>query len=62
MRNGRYALVLPHCDINEVEMKKLDSNVQIMLKKMNKKDPITKSKVPKNYLFCSFIEMILRLN
>ncbi|KAK1117408.1 hypothetical protein K0M31_016778 [Melipona bicolor] len=62
VRSGRYVAALPLCDINEVEMNRLDSNVRIILKKMNKKNPITKYKVTNSYLFCSFIEMILRLN
>ena len=43
-------------------MNKLDSDVQIIFKKMNEKDPVTKYKVTNNYLFCSFTEMMLRLN
>lgn len=52
--------------MNEIEMNKceyVDSvNIQIIFKKMNKKDPITEYMVTNNYLFCSFIETILRLN
>lgn len=63
MRNGKYVHVLPPCDMNEVEMNKLDSKVQTIFKMMNKKDPVTKYKVTNNSeLFCSFIEMILRPN
>ncbi|KAF3422391.1 LOW QUALITY PROTEIN: hypothetical protein E2986_12013 [Frieseomelitta varia] len=62
VRNGRYVAVLPLCDMSEVEMNRLDSNVRIILKKMTKKSSITKYKVTTNYLFCSFIEMILKLN
>ena len=60
MRSERYIVALLLCDneVNEVEMNKIDSNVRIILKKMSKKNPITKYKVTNNYLFCSFIKMI----
>ena len=60
VRNGRYILVFS--DINDAEMNKLHSNVQIILKKINKKDPITKYKVTNKYFFCSVIEIKWRLN
>ncbi|KAK9304219.1 hypothetical protein QLX08_004379 [Tetragonisca angustula] len=44
VRNGKYVLVLSPWDMNEVEVNKLDSNVQIIFKKMNKKDLVTKYK------------------
>ena len=53
VKDGEYVPVLPgltFCDTNEVEMNNIDSNVQIILKKMNKKDSTTKYKVTNNYL------------
>ncbi|KAK1131911.1 hypothetical protein K0M31_016058 [Melipona bicolor] len=47
VKDGEYVPVLPgltFCDTNEVEMNNIDSNVQIILKKMNKKDSTTKYK------------------
>ncbi|XP_017758583.1 PREDICTED: E3 ubiquitin-protein ligase listerin [Eufriesea mexicana] len=47
VKDGGYVPVLPGltlCNTNEVEMNNVDSNFQIVLKKMNKKDSTTKSK------------------
>ncbi|CAK9795315.1 E3 ubiquitin-protein ligase listerin [Anthophora quadrimaculata] len=47
VKDGGYVPVLPglsFCNTNEVEMNNVDSNFQIVLKKMNKKDTTTKCK------------------
>lgn len=47
VKDGGYVPVLPGlslCSINEIEMSNVDSNFQIVLKKMNKKDATTKYK------------------
>ncbi|KAG7213022.1 hypothetical protein KM043_002357 [Ampulex compressa] len=47
VKNGGYIPILPGlsiCDVNEVEMNNIDSNFQIVLKKINKKDATTKYK------------------
>ncbi|XP_076673514.1 E3 ubiquitin-protein ligase listerin [Andrena cerasifolii] len=47
VKDGGYVPVLPGlslCSINEIEMNHVDSNFQMVLKKMNKKDSTTKSK------------------
>ncbi|XP_017893627.1 E3 ubiquitin-protein ligase listerin [Ceratina calcarata] len=47
VKDGGYVPVLPGltvCNTNEVEMSNVDSNFQIVLKKMNKKDATTKFK------------------
>lgn len=47
VKDGGYVPVLPGlslCSLNEVEMNSVDSNFQVLLKKMNKKDATTKYK------------------
>ncbi|KZC08965.1 E3 ubiquitin-protein ligase listerin [Dufourea novaeangliae] len=47
VKDGGYVPVLPGlslCSVNEIEMSNVDSNFQIVLKKMNKKDATTKCK------------------
>lgn len=48
VKDGGYVPVLPGlslCSLNEVEMNSVDSNFQVILKKMSKKDATTKYKV-----------------
>lgn len=54
VKDGGYVPVLPGltlCNTNEIEMNNVDSNFQIVLKKMNKKDSTTKCKVTNNYYY-----------
>lgn len=47
VKDGGYIPVLPglSCSLDEVEMNSVDSNFQVVLKKMSKKDATTKYKV-----------------
>jgi len=48
VKDGGYVPVLPGlslCSLNEVEMNNVDSNFQVIFKKMSKKDATTKYKV-----------------
>lgn len=48
VKDGGYVPVLPGlslCSLNEIEMSNVDSNFQVILKKMSKKDATTKYKV-----------------
>lgn len=48
VKDGGYVPVLPGltlCNLNDIEMHNVNSDFQIVLKKMNKKDATTKYKV-----------------
>ncbi|XP_043579866.1 E3 ubiquitin-protein ligase listerin [Bombus pyrosoma] len=61
VKDGGYVPILPGlalCNTNEVEMNNVDSNFQIVLKKMNKKDSTTKCKALKEFaIMCRDSEM-----
>ncbi|CAL1683944.1 unnamed protein product [Lasius platythorax] len=61
VKDGGYVPVLPGlslCSLNEVEINSVDSNFQVILKKMNKKDATTKYKALQEFAtLCQDVEL-----
>ncbi|KAG5320372.1 LTN1 ligase, partial [Pseudoatta argentina] len=61
VKDGGYVPVLPGlslCSLNEVEMNNIDSNFQVILKKMSKKDATTKFKALQEFAtLCQDVEL-----
>ncbi|XP_043265520.1 E3 ubiquitin-protein ligase listerin [Colletes gigas] len=61
VKDGGYVPILPGlslCSINEIEMSNVDSNFQLVLRKMNKKDATTKYKALQEFVvLCRDLEL-----